>query len=308
MELYFAPLEGITTRIYRNTHFNMFGEADLYYAPFINPGAEDKITSKLIKDVLPEENEAPIAVQILCNQPKPFLSLAEKLQEIGYREINLNLGCPSGTVVSKDRGAGFLRRTDELDRFLDAVFSACPIPISVKTRIGFSSAEEAETLMTIYNRYPISMLIVHPRVREDFYKGTPDMETFRMFYENSVNPLCYNGDVRTKADYIHICNRFPNLKGVMIGRGAVQNPALFREIKNGKSLSNTELIVFLEQLCTAYNSVLKSDTFTMHKLKEIMMSVVLNYPEDKRLLKAVKKANKLSDLMAVIHNLPPLEN
>ena len=163
MKLYFAPLEGVTTRLFRNLHFKCFGGPDVYYTPFITPGIEDKITTKLIKDVLPEENDALIVPQILCNQAEPFLNLAHKLKEIGYSEINLNLGCPSGTVVGKNRGAGFLRDTDALDAFLEKIFSSCPIHISVKTRIGFSDVNEAKELIKVFNRYPISLLTVHPQ-------------------------------------------------------------------------------------------------------------------------------------------------
>lgn len=306
MELYYAPLEGITTKLYRNTHFECYEGVDKYYSPFINPGENEKITEKLIRDILPEQNKIPLAVQIMCNREQPFMNFAQKISEIGYEEININLGCPSGTVVSKGRGAGFLKETDELDRFLDAVFSKCSMKISVKTRIGFSSAEEMVRLTEIYNRYPISLLIVHPRVREAYYKGEVDIDAFKAVYETYKKPLCYNGDIVTKADAERINKQFPNLSGIMIGRGAVKNPALFREIKGGKSLSKKELSEFLLKLEERYLSVLKSEVFTMHKLKEIMMSVKENYPDNKKLLKAVKKASKLSELEAVIRNLPAL--
>ena len=304
MELYYAPLEGITTKLYRNTHFECYEGVDKYYSPFINPGENEKITEKLIRDILPEQNKIPLAVQIMCNREQPFMNFAQKISELGYEEININLGCPSGTVVSKGRGAGFLKETDELDRFLDAVFSKCSMKISVKTRIGFSSAEEMVRLTEIYNRYPISLLIVHPRVREAYYKGEVDIDAFKAVYETYKKPLCYNGDIVTKADAERINKQFPNLSGIMIGRGAVKNPALFREIKGGMPLSEKELSEFLLKLEERYLSVLKSEVFTMHKLKEIMMSVKENYPDNKKLLKAVKKASKLSELEAVIRNLP----
>lgn len=304
MKLYFAPLEGITTKTYRNTHFELFESVDKYYSPFINPGDNERITEKLMRDVLPEENKAPLAVQIMCNQKEPFLKFAQKVSEFGYDEININLGCPSGTVVSKGRGAGFLKEKEELDRFLDGIFSSCNMKISVKTRIGFSSPDEMAELTEIYNKYPISLLIVHPRVREAYYKGEVDTEAFKSVYEVYKKPLCYNGDIVTKADAERIKLEFPELFGVMIGRGAVKNPAIFREIKGGQPLSAKELSKFLLSLKEKYLCLLKSDVFTMHKLKEIMMSVKDNYPEDKKLLKSIKKANKLSELETVIKNLP----
>ena len=199
-----------------------------------------------------------------------------------------------------------MRQKDELDRFLDGIFSKCDLNISVKTRIGFSSPDEMAELIKIYNRYPISLLIVHPRVREDFYKGTPNMEVFKTVYEAYKKPLCYNGDIVTKADYDKIALNFPDLSGIMIGRGAVKNPAIFREIKGGEPLNNKELSEFLCALSEKYVSLLNSEVFTLHKLKEIMMSVMNNYQDNKKLSKSVKKANKLSELVAVIKNLPEL--
>jgi len=307
MELYFAPLEGITTRTFRNTHMEFFPGADKYYSPFITPGENDKVTEKLLRDILPEQNKVPLAVQILCNQSATFLNFERKIEELLYDEVNINLGCPSGTVVSKNRGSGFLRMTDELDRFLDEIFSKSRLRISVKTRIGFSEEEEVKKLTEVYNRYPISLLIVHPRVREDFYKGEPRMNTFKYVYEAYKKPLCYNGDIGSKDDFERIKSEFPDLFGVMIGRGAVKNPAIFREIKEGKALCVNELTAFLSALSERYLELLKSDVFTLHKLKEIMMSVMYNYPDDKKLLKSVKKANKLSELMNIIEKLPEIK-
>ncbi len=306
MKLYFAPLEGVTTRIYRNLHHQSFSGVDAYYAPFITPGAEDKITLKLIKDILPEENSVPLVPQILCNQYVPFLNLADKLFEIGYTELNLNLGCPSGTVVSKNRGAGFLRDVDALDAFLEQVFASCPVSISVKTRIGFSDVKETKRLITIFNRYPISLLTVHPRLRTDFYNGEPNMEAFNEMYTQSLNPICYNGDICTKEEYDQLVSVYPRLHGVMIGRGAIQNPALFREIRGGQKLEREQLLTFLLQLADAYYALFRSDMFTLHKLKEIMFSVAKNFPEDKKFLKQIKKANKLSDMQEIIRNIPVL--
>lgn len=304
MKLYFAPLEGVTTKLFRNLHFKHFGGADAYYAPFITPGVEDKITPKLIKDVLPEENETPLVPQILCNQTEPFLNLAFKLKEIGYDEINLNLGCPSGTVVSKNRGAGFLRDTDALDAFLEKIFLRCPISVSVKTRIGFSDLSEAKDLITIFNRYPISLLTIHPRLRTDFYKGAPNMEAFEEMYTRSLNPVCYNGDICSEEKYESIVSTYPNLKGVMIGRGAVQNPALLREIKDNQKLKREELVSFLTALSDSYFELFRSEVFTLHKMKEIMFLVANNIPEDKKFLKQIKKANKLSDMQGCILQIP----
>lgn len=309
MHLYFAPLEGITTHIYRETHAQVFGGCDAYYAPFITPSENEKISRKGLRDVVPEKNKHQnLTVQVLTNTAQSFLKFADKIKGIGYREVNLNLGCPFERVVRKGRGAGFLSNPDALDRFLDAVFSACDLKISVKTRIGYESEKEMQRLLSIYNRYPLSLLIVHPRTRADFYAGALHMEVFDMIYRESVNPVCYNGDVMSKANYEKTAVSYPHAEGIMIGRGAVRNPALFREIRAGRPLTTQELIAFTEALSENYYHELQSETFTLHKLKEVWGYMLQLYPNEKQTAKTIKKAGRLCDLITTVKSLPEIED
>ena len=307
MNLYFAPLEGITTYTYRNIHSQIFGGCDAYFSPFICPSPNEKVSRKMLKDILPENNGVEnLVVQILCNHPDAFKLFADKVSDLGYDEINLNLGCPSGTVTGKGRGAGFLKYPEELDRFLDAIFSQNRINISVKTRLGFIEEAEFGNLMEIYSRYPIKELTIHPRVRMDFYKGYPRYECFSYAYQNSKNLLCYNGNVFDLADFNKIENTYPKISSVMLGRGAVANPALFREIKGGNKLTTAEALQFTLALKDSYYKLFGNDTYTIHKLKEIWLYMMWNYPEEKKILKCIKKAQKLADFMSAIESLPEI--
>ena len=307
MNLYFAPMEGITTYIYRNTHCQVFGGCDGYYAPFIVPSDDEKITKKSLKDILPENNgDLKLQVQVLTNRSDSLLKFEKVTKELGYNEININLGCPSGTVVSKGRGAGFLRNVDELDKFLYEVFESTSLNISVKTRVGFYSSDEFAELLEVYNKFPLIRLIVHPRVREQYYKGEPDVKCFDFTYSNSKNALCYNGNIFSVNDFENISGKYPHLESVMIGRGAIANPAIFREIKGGKKLCTDELVAFTEQLSKNYMTVLKSETFTLHKLKEVWFYAIDNYSDNKKIAKLLKKSQKLTDFMNAIKNLPEI--
>lgn len=306
MKLYFAPLEGITTFTYRNTHSEMFGGVDCYFAPFITPSDNEKVNKKGIRDILPENNIPKVMPQVLVNSSMSFLKFCKKISEIGYKDININLGCPSSTVVRKGRGSGFLKEPDKLDAFFSEIFDDTDMSVSVKTRIGYSSSDEFEKLMEIYNSYPLSELIIHPRTREDFYKGTPDDGAFCTAYNNTKHNLCYNGDIFKKNDYESKISAFSNLKGIMIGRGAVSNPALFREIKGGKKLTTDELLEFSQRLADNYLAVLGSDIYTLHKLKEIWMYIMWRYPEEKKLLKSIKKSDSLREFMSVIFSIKHL--
>lgn len=307
MKLYFAPLEGIATHTYRRVHKELFGDCDQYFSPFITPTENEKLGGRAVRDILPENNvNVPLYVQLLSNNSRAFLSFLPTVSGFGYDRVNLNFGCPSSTVVKKGRGAGILKDTDALEKFLWEIFEKTEMKISVKTRIGFFSGEEADGLIDIYNKFPLEFLVVHPRAREDYYNGVPDMETFSKFYERSNAPLCYNGNIFTKEDFEKIAEDFPRLDSIMIGRGALRNPAIFREIQGGRPISTEELVSFSRRLEKEYLAVLGSEVYTLHKLKELWMYMMQMFPEERKLLKRVKKSNKLTDLFGAIESLPEL--
>lgn len=306
MKLYFAPMEGITPYIFRNTHAEVFGGCDEYFAPFIVPSDNEKITRKTLRDIVKENNTVKIKPQVLCSSTKAFLKFVNKVKEIGFDEVNLNFGCPSGTVVKKNRGAGALKDTFALDKFLNSIFSAADIKISIKTRAGFYSHDEFDRILSIYNKYPVTELIFHPRVREEYYGGIPNMQTFDKAYYNTSLKLCYNGDIYSKEDYERILPDYPDLNSVMIGRGAVKNPAIFREIKGGEPLKTEELIFFSKLLEERFMKLLGSEVYTLHRLKEMWLYAMQNFPLEKKIFKAIKKSNRISDLNSAICYLPEL--
>lgn len=297
---YLAPLEGITTFVYRNIYREMFGGMDKYFTPFIVPTSNHNFKSRAKRDILPENNEGtPLVPQILTNRADDFLYTARCLQEYGYKEINLNLGCPSGTVVSKGRGSGFLAYPEELDRFLDGIYGKTDALLSIKTRLGKESPEEFLEIMKIYNKYPIYELTIHPRVQKDFYKNKPDWDMFERALEISRNPVCYNGDINTCEDYERFKERFPTVNHIMIGRGIIADPGLVQQIRSGKKLSEAECLAFMQKLCEAYSDIMP-DGPTLCKMKEIWSYICRNHSDGKKLWKKIKKTRKLSEYKNVI--------
>ncbi len=307
MKLYFAPMEGITTYTYRNTHQEFFGGVDAYFAPFITPSDNEKLSMKCLRDINPENNEVELVPQVLTNLGESFLKFEEMIKPLGYKKVNINLGCPSGTVVKKGRGSGFLKNPEGIDEFLEFVFEKTALLVSVKSRSGFWSGDELEGLMRIYNKYPLEKLIIHPRTREDFYSGEPDMEVFEKAERESENPVCFNGNVFSAREFEKVTEKHPEIEGVMLGRGAISNPAIFREIKGGRPLETKELQEFTAVLAERYLKILGSEVFTLHKLKEIWLYIMWGFPEEKKIFKAVKKANRLCDLLGAVSQLPPIE-
>ena len=233
MEIYFAPMEGITGYIYRNAFHDYFTGVDKYFTPFLSPNQNRALNPKEIRDVLPENNQGMHVVpQILTNRADYFLRAAEELKEkYGYGEVNLNLGCPSRTVVSKGKGAGFLAKPEELDSFFREVFHNIKGKMSVKARIGVDDSKQFRHLMDIFNQYPLCELIIHPRIQKDYYGNSPDWEVFGEAVHVSSIPLCYNGDIFTLEDYRRIKAAFPEVNRIMLGRGLLMNPMLAETIK-----------------------------------------------------------------------------
>ena len=297
MTVSFAPLEGISGWVYRLAHHDSFPGVDRYHAPFWAPTADSPLTGRGLRDVLPEHNAGiELVPQLLTNRAEDFLSAARALQDLGYRRVDLNLGCPSGTVVAKRKGSGFLALPDELDAFLDTVFSArLDLAVTVKTRIGLEDEGEWPRLLAIYDRYPIAELTIHPRLRSDFYKGPVRREAFRYAVAHTRLPLCYNGDLFTVEDCRAFAEEFPTVRHIMLGRGLVADPSLARQLAGGPPLGRDELRAFHDRLLADYRRVLSGDRPVLGKLKELWDYLGCHFPESDRARKAMRKARTLAD-------------
>lgn len=285
-----APLEGITTWLFRRTHARMFGGADRYFTPFFSPAAEHILTKKELRDLAPEQNAGvPTVPQVMTRRAEDFLWAAERMAELGYGEVNLNLGCPSGTVTAKGKGAGFLLRPDELDAFLDAVFAKVCLPVSVKTRIGYRDAAELPRLLEIFRRYPICELIVHPRLREEFYRGPVHLDAFAQALADSPVPVVYNGDLKEPEDVSDILRRFPAVSGVMIGRGAAADPALPRRLRGGPAAGREELQAFTQTLYDGYRSAYGSAGPAAQRMKELWFYLIERFDGGEKYAKKMRR-------------------
>ncbi len=294
MKIYFAPLEGLTGFVFRNAFYDVFGEADKYFTPFVSPSHNERLMKKEIRDVLPENNPKDMCLvpQILANKSEYFIKAAKQMEELGYNEINLNAGCPSGTVVTKNKGAGFLQDTDAMKIFFDEIFSALDMTISVKTRIGMESAKEFPAIMEVYEQFPFNEVIIHPRTREQMYRDLPDMETFDYAYNNSKHKLSYNGNINTVKDYENIINKY-NVDSVMIGRGLITNPNLINEIKTGEKISVDKFMEFHDRLYTDYEKIMNGERSLLFKMKEMWNYWSQSFEDQHKCAKKIRKTQNL---------------
>ena len=304
MKYYLAPMEGITGHIYRNAYEKYFHNIDKYFTPFIVPNESLSLKTKELRDMLPENNEGlNIVPQILTNNAEGFVLTANKLKQLGYEEINLNLGCPAGTVVSKKRGSGFLAYPEELDRFLDEIYKINDMKISIKTRLGKERADEFYKLIEIYNKYPLEELIIHPRTREDFYGNTPNLEIFKESLKLSKHSICYNGDIFTVDNYNKIVKEFPQVDKIMIGRGILANPGLIDEIKENKFITKEILKQFHDEIFENYTILLKEDKNAMYRMIELWGYMSHIFTNNKKYYKKIKKAQKAIDYKVAVNSL-----
>lgn len=307
MKIYFAPMEGITGYRYRNIHHAFFGNhIDKYFTPFISPNVEKIFVPKELRDILPEHNTGlPIVPQMLSNNAERFITGAKLLAQYGYKEVNLNLGCPSKTVVSKGRGSGFLAAPSKLDEFLYEIFDKAGhfVKISVKTRLGKTSPDEFFELMDIFNKYPMEELIIHPRIQTDFYKNSPNMDVFAKAEAVSKNPICYNGDIFTLKQFCAFKESFPHIQTIMLGRGLLMNPHLASELCGEAPMTFEQFCAFHDAVYTMYQRELFGDKPVLFKMKELWQYMSGMFTDAEKYIKKIKKAQHCADYEAAVHQL-----
>lgn len=304
-KIYFAPLEGITGRIYRNAFNHIFhSKIDKYFSPFIAPGINQVLSVKEMRDIIPENNKGiKLIPQLLGCRADDILLAMQAIKELGYNEVNINLGCPSGTVVAKKKGSGLLAFTDELDEFLYRIYEKADIKVSVKTRIGKDEPDEFYEILDIYNKYHMEELIIHPRIQKDFYKNTPNMEMFDYAVNHSTNVVCYNGDITSAGDYNKLTDCYPSVDRVMIGRGLLRNPMLTEEITGGKKIDRVKLKEFHQRLLEDYTEEMSGERPVLFKMKELWAYMGDIFPGSEKQLKKIRKTESLVSYKSMASDL-----
>lgn len=292
MNVYFAPLEGLTDNIYRRLHNQYFPGIYQYYTPFFSPTIHRTLTPKELRELPPaEENGFRLVPQILTKNPDDFLWMAQQCKDLGYNEVNLNLGCPSGTVTAKGKGSGMLRNPAELDNFLSEIYHHTPLDISIKTRLGFTDSDEFPALLKIFNRYPVKELTIHPRVRSAFYSGNVDMDAFTYATQNSSIPLCYNGNLCSLEEIKAFQDKFPQINAIMLGRGLVGDPGM---ITPGGTDRKT-LQAFYDALLDEYTVSFGGSRNAMFRLKENWHYLICKFEGGEKLWKRLRKTTDLGE-------------
>ena len=308
MDIRLAPMEGVTDAVHRRVHHRLFGGVQQYYIPFITPSIHRVFTTRDLRAIAPENNAGvPCIPQLLTHDAELFLWAAQELADLGYGEVNLNTGCPSGTVTAKGRGSGMLRDLDALRAFLDTIFAASPLPVSIKTRIGFYDPAEWPAILAVFRDYPVKELTIHPRTRQEFYKGGVHMDCFALAAESGL-PLTFNGNLFSPADCTELLAQYPDMP-LMIGRGLVANPALGRQLHGGPAATHDELRAYHDALLAEYSREYPVDT-VHSRMREHMKYLSCCFADSHKALKAIRKSTPKTypEAAAMLFSLPLAEN
>ena len=307
MQIYFAPLEGITGYVFRNAYNKYYGGVDKYFTPFITPHTKKLMNSREKRDILPENNSGLVVVpQVLTNKAEELIDVCKRLEEFGYHEVNLNLGCPSKTVTSKRKGSGFLENPSELEEFFDRFFKVSDTKLSIKTRIGISELEEAERLFRVFERFPFEEVIIHARLQQEFYQGTPHYDVFEDYCKRTKHSLCYNGDLKTWDDIDTLEKRFEKCDKFMLGRGLLFHPAALLSKENtriDKAQEMEKFKGFHDELLEGYDAYMCGDRNTLFKMKELWGYWGVQFPGQDKILKKIKKADTLAEYRPLVNSI-----
>ncbi|MFO7707632.1 MAG: tRNA-dihydrouridine synthase family protein [Desulfobacterales bacterium] len=269
--LILAPLQGFTDAVFRTTFAEHFKGFDMALAPFITTMPADRLRDGHFRDLLPERNlRLRIEPQILGNSADDFIHVGRRLFDMGYPDLNWNLGCPFRPVTKKRRGAGLLPFPEQVGEFLEKVLPAIPGRLSVKLRLGLNSPFDILKLLPVLNGYPLREIVIHPRTARQVYTGQPDLETFHLCLKASRHPVVYNGDIGDLRKFHEISARFTRVDDWMIGRGALSNPFLPEAIKSGADTGLAKVQrfrAFYEDLFGRYREVLSGPGHLLDRMK-----------------------------------------
>ena len=271
MNLWLAPLDGITNYLFRNSLCRHFGGIDCFITPFMPVQERAKLNVTNWRDIWPKNNTLkPTVPQLMGNVPAHFVDTMRLLHDTyGYEDFNWNIGCPVAQVVRRHRGCGLMPDADRVEEVVAAVTSQTSFRFSIKMRLGLHSPEEGLRILERLESYPLDFIVVHPRLGEQMYEGTPDWDTFDEFYRRTRHRLVYSGDLNTVEDLRRLQQRYPDIQDWMLGRGILANSFLAEEIRGIPSGDRKDRFLRYYQHFAAELLPLRHERGTLHNMKEL---------------------------------------
>ena len=282
LRLSLGPFQGITDAPFRNVFKKHFGDVDKFYTPFFTGIQKDHAKNLQVEEILSTDAEE-------------ILRFAKQCKELGYHEINLNMGCPFPRVANKKRGSGLLPYPEKIDALLGRVFEQIDLKFSVKCRLGYFSPDEIVPVIEVFNQYPLSELVIHPRIGKQLYKGEADVKRFAELIPSIKAPLVYNGDIVSVESFERIREEVKPVDEFMLGRGLLANPFLAEEIKFSGNPSAERLHDYVNDL---YENRLRhagGSPKVLGRMKELWSYLMYSFDEPQDVWRKVKKLNALKE-------------
>ncbi|MEI8025445.1 MAG: tRNA-dihydrouridine synthase family protein [Pseudomonadota bacterium] len=302
-----APMLGITDVTFRNVFAKHFSGFDFSYAPFIKVNQNLDFKKSKMAELSPSLNRhMEVIPQIMCNDIAPFLHVSSILADLGYRQVNLNLGCPSPTSSGRGLGCGLMPDLERVDRLLNGVFERCPLKVSIKTRLGLNSSEDISNLIPIFNRYPLDHVVIHPRTGKQGYSGEVDLEGFKKASQQLKTVVCYSGDIKTFQDFQSLRLKIPEVSHFLIGRGALRNPNIFKSIQTSSEvpLSTKDFSSFILELADQYLEKDISLKDVLIRVKTICYYFASSHSFPAKQIKAIRKSRSMLEVVQSIAAVP----
>ena len=286
-KIYCAPLQGFTDFVWRNAHAEVFGNVDIYYTPFMRM-VNHSIPNRCIADVNPENNVARIRPQILATNPEDATLMVKQLRDMGYTEIDINLGCPHPPIAGKKKGSGMLAHPAMCEELFVALSKIEEVRYSIKMRLGYDSFHQWQDILPLMDIISPMEIVVHPRMGKQMYRGEVNTDEFSMLYEACHYPIIYNGDITSTSQIEILQHRYPQLSGVMVGRALLAKPYLFCNFVDGADLERFHSILYSQY----QKHLLGGEHQILTKMKSLWEYFLPD--ADKKLRKAIKKCNSIS--------------
>lgn len=303
-----SPLQGFTDYRFRNAQQKYFGGIDTFYSPYIRLNGKLVIKNSYHRDLLPENNETlEVIPQVITNDAEEFLFVARYVKELGYNELNWNLGCPYPMVTKSGMGSGLISNTEKINHILDRAHTETDIIVSMKMRLGYESPQEILDVLPILDQYPIKNIAIHARLGKQLYKGGVDLEGFQNCIDTTKHKLYYNGDITSVAQFQKMQQRFPSIDHWMIGRGLIADPFLPSMIKNNTfEYPKNKMEVFSQfhdTLYEGYSESLSGATHILLKMHHLWEYFSVLFSNPHKVHKNIKKAKSIKNYEATVKEI-----
>ena len=295
-----SPLQGFTDYKFRNAFNKYFGGIDTFYSPYIKLNGKLEIKKAYERDLLPENNlNLEVIPQIITNDADEFLFVANYVKQLGYNELNWNLGCPYPMVTKRGMGSGLICDFVKIEQILQKVHEQSDIIVSMKMRMGYENSEEILNVLPVLEKFPLKNIAIHARIGKQLYKGGVDLDAFQRCIENTNHKLYYNGDITSVEKFKEMQQRFPSIDHWMIGRGLIANPFLPNMIKNNTSkfpINKIEIFSqFHETIFQEYEQSLSGATHILLKMTSFWAYFSNLFSNPHKTFKKIKKAKSLKN-------------